>query len=323
MRSLSGTFLFSIPLLAAAPAFGAETGGAVAPYPYEIIRILGIPVTNAMVTTLVVSILLIIGVRWMCGRMSVRPSAKQLVVETVVIGVRDLIQPIVGKHMVRPTFWLLAGLFTVILINNWSALLPGVGTFGHYETVLQFDSEAQKQAFNAAAPGSEAREEIRSQLQSQGQVDQKLIYYFRPGNSDLNTTLAMAVFATFAWLFFILRYAGPSAVVHDLFGNKAKKGSVPLPIFYGLTVIFGIVGIIEVISILFRPVSLSVRLFGNVFGGENLLSSMHGLFAYLLPVPFYFLELLIGFVQALVFTLLVAVYIGLITKHGEEEGGHH
>lgn len=322
MRTLLATPLLLVLMLAAAPAFGADTG-AVAPYPYQVTQLFGIPITNAMITTLVVSLLLIIGIRWMCGRISVRPSAKQLVVETVVIGIRDLIQPIVGKHMVRPTFWLLGGLFTVILINNWSGLLPGVGTFGHYETVLQFDSEAQKEAFNAAAPGSAAREQIRGQLADEGQVDQRLLYYFRPGNSDLNTTLAMAVFATGAWLFFILRYAGPSTVIHDLFGNKASKGTVPLPIFYGLTVIFAIVGVIEVISILFRPVSLSVRLFGNVFGGENLLSSMHGLFAYLLPVPFYFLELLIGFVQALVFTLLVAVYIGLITKHGEEEGGHH
>jgi len=229
MRKFAVTPLALTPLLLAAPAFGAEVGGAVAPYPYEITRILGIPITNAMVTTLVVSILLIIGVRWMCGRISLRPSAKQLVVETVVIGVRDLIQPIVGKHMVRPTFWLLSGLFTVILINNWSALFPGVGTFGHYETVLQFDSEAQKEAFNAAAPGSETREQIRSQLQAEGQVDPKLIYYFRPGNSDLNTTLAMAVFATFAWLFFILRYAGPSTVFTTCSGTRPRRARCPSP----------------------------------------------------------------------------------------------
>ncbi|MCH2615121.1 MAG: F0F1 ATP synthase subunit A, partial [Opitutales bacterium] len=77
----------------------------------------------------------------------------------------------------------------------------------------------------------------------------------------------------------------------------------------------------EIISIIFRPISLSFRLFGNVFGGENLLHSMTGLFKWGLPIPFYFLELLIGLVQALVFTLLVSVYIGLICNHGDEE--HH
>ena len=85
-----------------------------------------------------------------------------------------------------------------------------------------------------------------------------------------------------------------------------------------LTPIFIMVGFIEVISIAFRPVSLSFRLFGNVYGGENLLTSMTGLVPYLLPIPFYFYEILVGVVQALIFTLLVAIYIGLITNHGEE-----
>ena len=85
-------------------------------------------------------------------------------------------------------------------------------------------------------------------------------------------------------------------------------------------------GVIEVVSIMFRPVSLSFRLFGNMFGGENLMHAMSGIEKWGLPAPFYFLELLIGFVQAFVFMLLVAVYIGLICNHGDdhsEEAGHH
>jgi F-type H+-transporting ATPase subunit a len=106
-----------------------------------------------------------------------------------------------------------------------------------------------------------------------------------------------------------------------LFGNKANKKDVPSVLYYFLFVIFGIVGLIEIVSITFRPISLSFRLFGNVFGGENLLHLMTGLYKWGLPIPFYFLELLIGFVQALVFTLLVSVYIGLICKH-DAEGQH-
>jgi F-type H+-transporting ATPase subunit a len=68
-------------------------------------------------------------------------------------------------------------------------------------------------------------------------------------------------------------------------------------------------------------VSLSVRLFGNILGGESLMHAMYGVQKWLLPVPFYFLELLIGFVQAVVFTLLVSVYIGLICNHGDDEHG--
>jgi F-type H+-transporting ATPase subunit a len=113
-------------------------------------------------------------------------------------------------------------------------------------------------------------------------------------------------------------------VLKDLFGNKADKNEIPALIYYPLFLIFFGVGLIEVISIAFRPVSLSFRLFGNVFGGENLLHSMSAITPWILPVPFYFLELLIGFVQALVFTLLVSVYIGLICAHGDDhhEGDH-
>ncbi|HUR57702.1 MAG TPA: F0F1 ATP synthase subunit A [Opitutaceae bacterium] len=160
------------------------------------------------------------------------------------------------------------------------------------------------------------------------------IYYHghelvRPGNADLNGTIALALVSIAAWFYFIMRYAGPALVLKDIFGNKADKSEVPAFIYYPLFLVFFAVGLIEVISIAFRPISLSFRLFGNVFGGENLLHSMSAISPWLLPIPFYFLELLIGFVQALVFTLLVSVYIGLICNHGDdhhheagEAGGH-
>ncbi len=155
------------------------------------------------------------------------------------------------------------------------------------------------------------------------------IYYHghelvRPGNADLNGTIALALVSIVCWFYFILRYAGPALVLKDIFGNKADKSEVPALIYYPLFLVFFAVGLIEIISIAFRPISLSFRLFGNVFGGENLLHSMSAITPWILPVPFYFLELLIGFVQALVFTLLVSVYIGLICNHGDEphEAGH-
>ena len=78
------------------------------------------------------------------------------------------------------------------------------------------------------------------------------------------------------------------------------------------------------VSILFRPVSLSFRLYGNIFAGENMLETMAGLvpgwLGWLLPIPFYFMELLVGLVQALVFMLLTAVFTMLICQHDEEPG---
>jgi len=146
----------------------------------------------------------------------------------------------------------------------------------------------------------------------------------RPGNADMNGTIALALVAFVSWFYFIMRYAGLKLVLFDIFGNKADKKEIPAAIYYFLFVIFFAVGLIEMVSIAFRPVSLSFRLFGNVFGGENLLHAMSGMCKWGLPIPFYFLELLIGFVQALVFTLLVSVYIGLICNHGDDhhEDGH-
>ena len=91
--------------------------------------------------------------------------------------------------------------------------------------------------------------------------------------------------------------------------------------------IFAVVGVLEIVSILFRPVSLSFRLYGNIFAGENMLEHMaqqsNFLLKVLIPIPFYFLEVLVGLVHALVFMLLTAVFTLLIVTHDEEhEKGH-
>jgi len=254
------------------------------------------PITNSMVTSWVVSLLLIAIVKSLVSKPSLVPSRGQLVVESVIGGLRDIVEPIVGRRVFFPSFWLLSGLFVFILVNNLSGLLPGVGT------LYTKDEHGHWTAF------------------------------IRPGNAVLNMTFALAAVANIAWLYFIFRYAGPKAILKDWFGNKSNKGEVHWGMFYFLGVIFLLVGFIEVVSIAFRPISLSFRLFGNVFGGESLLHSMFemgnrlGAPAWLsdimmgvVPLPFYFLEVLIGIVQALVFMLLVSVYIGLICNHGDGE----
>ncbi len=246
-----------------------------------------LPVTNSMITSWVVAAVIIILVRLAIRRPKLVPTRGQAFVETLVEGVLDLITPIVGKRVAAHTFPLLAALFTFILLQNWSGLFPGVGT------VFMFDHKTRE-----------------------------WMEFVRPGNADLNGTLALSTAATLGWLYFILRYAGFRAVVKDIFGNKANRSEIPAVIYFPLFLLFFAVGLIEIVSIMFRPVSLSFRLFGNVFGGENLLHAMSGIQKWGLPIPFYFLELLIGFVQALVFTLLVSVYIGLICNHGDDDHGH-
>src|SRR5262249_51215041 len=91
----------------------------------------------------------------------------------------------------------------------------------------------------------------------------------------------------------------------------APKGDTAGVLKLLMVVVFLAAGLLEIVSILFRPISLGFRLYGNIFAGENLLDSMARLvpgFGWLVPIPFYFMELLMGLVQAMVFMLLTAVF---------------
>lgn len=237
-----------------------------------------------MLTTWFFAILIIVAVKVFVGRPEMIPNKGQAVFESIFEGIRSVIEPIVGHKMVPKTLPLLLCLFIFILINNWTGLLPGVGAFGMYDE------------------------------------SGHLMYWFRPANSDLNTTVALASVAIIGWAYFVFRYAGVKLFLYDIFGNKADKKETPMPLYIFLSLIFILVGFIELISIAIRPITLSMRLFGNIFGGETLLTKMINMVPWYVPaaLPFYMLETLVGLIQALVFVLLTAVYIGLICNHEEE-----
>lgn len=268
-------------------SLAAESAG-VESFARTILHFGSLPVTNSMITSWVVALALIIAIRLAIRKPTLVPSRPQALVEDLVQGILNLTTPIVGKKVARPTFPLLIALFTFILIQNWSGLFPGVGTV------------------------------YISDHASGGWTE-----LIRPGNADMNGTIALALVAFGGWFYFVMRYAGPAFVLKDIFGNKANKKETPAIIYYPLFLIFFGAGLIELISIAFRPVSLSFRLFGNISGGENLMHAMSGIQKWGLPAPFYFLEILIGFVQAFVFTLLVSVYIGLICNHGDGHEEEH
>ena len=269
-------------LLLSGTASALHAADGVSPSPYHLTELFGLPITNSILTTWVISIVLILAIRLSVGTPKLIPSKGQAVIESLIDGLRDLLVPVVGKKAFPLAFPLLIGLFLFIVIHNWSGLIPGVGVFGHIEH------------------------------------DGHFTYWMRPASADLNATLGMALVSMVAWLVISLKVAGPKFFAWELFGNKADKKETPKVIYILLAPIFFMVGIIEIVSIAFRPVSLSFRLYGNVFGGENLLTSMTGMAPYIVPIPFYFYEVLVGVVQALIFTLLVAIYIGLMTNHDEE-----
>jgi F-type H+-transporting ATPase subunit a len=265
----------------------------------------GMSFTSWLTNSILVSILISGFVIWFCrkatSKMLLVPSPLQNAFELVVEGLYDMLEEVVGKHMIARTFSFLATLFIFILASNWFSLLPGVGSIGWGEH----------------KPGA---------FLSLPHVDTPLL---RPTTADLNMTLAMALVFMCFWLYWSLSEVGLKNFLLHLFG---VKGGLKGFMAFALAPIFFFVGIIEVISILFRPVSLSLRLYGNIFAGENLLTAMislgkdlgfptwvAALASITIPIPFYFLELLVGVLQALVFMLLCAVYIQLATSHDEEE----
>ena len=243
----------------------------------------GWAITNSMVTGWAVSAVLVMLILWLIGRPAVLPSKGQAVIESLIEALRALFEPIVGKAAFPAVFPLLVTLFVFILFHNWMGLIPGVGTVG-------WGVQDAAGHFHMTRP------------------------FIRPHNADFNGTIALALISFGAWAIIVFKIAGMKTIMWDLFGNKAEKKETPTWLYPILSLIFIVVGLIEVFSIAIRPFTLSVRLFGNVFGGENLL---HGTTFF--PV-FYFMELMVGLIQALVFTLLTSVYIGLLCNH---EGGDH
>ncbi len=127
---------------------------------------------------------------------------------------------------------------------------------------------------------------------------------FRSGNADLNTTLALAIIGVIA-----IQIFGILAIGAFKYTSKFINFKSPIMFF---------VGFLELISEFSRIISFSFRLFGNIFAGEVLLTVIAMLLPYIAPLPFYGLELFVGFIQALVFTMLMLVFIKMaITDHSE------
>jgi F-type H+-transporting ATPase subunit a len=248
-------------------------------------HVLGLPVTNSMVVTWVVALGLIVFAQAATRTMKEVPDGAQNFWEWMVESLHDFLEGIIGPHLVKKTFWFFATLFIFILFTNWVGLIPGFGSIGW--------GHQTPQGFALDQP------------------------WFRGANADLNMTLAMALIFFACWLIWAVQELGLLGFLAELF---APKGETTGWLKVLMVAVFFAVGCLEIISILFRPVSLSFRLYGNIFAGENMLEAMATLaprFGWLLPIPFYFMELLVGFVQALVFMLLTAVFTMLICQHEE------
>ena len=282
--TLAASLLSVIPTMAAeGGAPHGETHEALTLYAEKITDKL--PITNSILMTWVAVAIIIVISKIATRRMALVPSGMQNLLEWVIESLYDFVGSIVGEKLVKRTFWFFGGVFLFILVNNWIGLLPVVGT-------VSYNGE----------------------------------HLFRGGNADLNLTLALPLVFTVLWFYWVVTEIGFVGFLKHIFAPKGDFHGI-MRVF--MTLIFLVVGVIETFSILLRPVAFSFRLFGNIYAGENMLDTMMHLvpekfsfLAFLPALPFYFLELLVGLIQALVFMLLTAVFLKLMCEH-DDHGDEH
>ena len=195
-------------------SFGSE-GEGVAPAAAHLVDFgNGWAITNSMATGWAVSTLLVALILFAVRKPQLFPTKSQAVFESILEALHDLLEPIIGKKAFPFAFPLLVTFFIFILFHNWMGLLPGVGTIGTGHVV---DGH-----FHLTQP------------------------WIRPFNSDFNGTIALALVSFGAWGIIVLKYAGPKLIIKDLFGNKADKAETPGWLYPVLTVVFIVVGFIEV-----------------------------------------------------------------------------
>lgn len=260
-----------------------------------ILHIKDFPITNSLLTSWL-ALFVIIGIS-LAVRLKMKkiPGKIQHIFEILIEGAMSLCDQVTNnRKLTNKIFPIVFSLFVFILINNWVGILPFVGSIG----------------MNVVEEGHEV-----------------FVPFFRGGTADVNMTLALSlmivigsnVFGMIAvgvWKTFN-KYVNIS-LLGSIFTKVRKDPSIlivaPITFF---------VGILELIGEVAKVASLSFRLFGNIFAGEVLLASMAAIFAFILPGPFLFLEVFIGLIQALIFSLLATVYFTIAAEdHGEHEEEH-
>lgn len=253
-------------------------------YAEPIFSVSGIPVTNSLINSfLVVFIVIFIGL--LVRRPKLIPRGFQNLLEMAIESLLGLFDTVTHSRVKSIRFApLVLSLFFFILINNWLGLIPGVGTIGK---VISENGEAL------------------------------FVPFLRGGTADLNTTLALAIIGVFmshvlgvisvGWWHYFNKFINLKAVIE--IPKKVRKD----PAILLINPIKVFVGLIEIIGEAAKVASLSFRLFGNIFAGEVLLVAMSSIMAFAIPIPFMFLEIVVGLIQAFIFAILILTYLTINT----------
>lgn len=290
--------LISVVLFGSSPCVMAAEGHDHLPASAEVLFELGwFKFTNSTLMMLIVAVFLIVVAQLATKKVTLVPSRLQNAVEWILESLIDFMSGVLGESLAKRTFWFFGTLFIMILFSNWMGLIPGVGTIG-FSNVTPDGNPYPGDTFTPLLRGA---------------------------NADLNMTSAMAIAFALLWFYWAITETSVKEFFAHIFAPKGKFQGVML---VGMMVVFLFVGLIEVASIAFRPVALMFRLYGNIYAGENMLESIMNIvpidaLKWLAALPFYFLELLVGLIQALVFTLLCAVFLRLICEHEHDDEHAH
>ena len=258
-----------------------------------IFHLFGFPITNSIIASWL-SIIVLVGIAYaVTHRIKLIPSRLQSLLEFAIEWMLNFCQDVAGEKNGRRFFPIITTIFLFVLFNAWLSLLPGFGSI--------------------LITGAEGHE----------------VHLLRGANTDINMPLALALIA-----FVFVEYQGISSLgglhymrkfvnvgrffggVGQVFRGRLKDGFGG--IFYGAIDIF--VGALEGLSEVVRIVSFTFRLFGNMTGGEILILMMMFLVPWVLAIPFYGLEMLVGLIQAIVFAGLTLVFATVaVIPHGGEE----
>ncbi len=272
-----------------------------------------VPITNSLLMTILVDLALVSVAVFVGQKLQQVPTGFQNVVEAIIEFFYDFARGVDAKN-VGKFFALPATIFLFFLVGNMFALVPGMGSIGTCRPEVAAEGAA---ATHVPAAAGEAAAKPAAPLLVQtfpaycgkGNL---FIPWLRAPAADLNVTFAFALVAVFMIEFWGFQALGIGYLGKFFINPFGKEGAI-----------MTLVGLIEFISEIMRIVAFAFRIFGNIFGGEVVLAVMAFLFAYLLPLPFYGLELFVAFIQAVIFAVLTLVFSALaVQSHGGHEDEH-
>ncbi|MFA5750664.1 MAG: F0F1 ATP synthase subunit A [Candidatus Paceibacterota bacterium] len=271
-----------------------EVSHAITLYAEPVMHIGNFQISNALFTSFVVVLFLVVVSFVLRFKLKEIPRGIQNVFEVILEGAFSLCDQITGsRHLSEKIFPIAISVFLFILVNNWLGLFPLAG-FGIIEN---------------------------------GEHGLSFIPYLRGGTADINTTIALSVMAVVGANIFGVISIGiwktfNKYVNIKVLGDAVKKARKDPTVLIMAPITF-FVGLIEIVGEVSKVASLAFRLFGNVFAGEVLLVSIAALMAFVAPIPFMFLEILVGLIQALIFSILLVVYFTISASDHDSEHEEH